>query len=90
MLTRSRERGSHRDYADYSANKANFLRQPTYGFTQTRHKTKPAVVPIGTETLLETGLALCGCVQQWLPVSIQLAAGAEASTTQGCGAKQRR
>jgi autotransporter-associated beta strand protein len=43
-------------FADHAANKANYLRRLTYGFTQIGDKTKPAVVPKGAEALLETRL----------------------------------
>jgi len=43
-------------FADHAANKADYRRRLTYGFTQVGDKTLPAVVPKGAEALLETRL----------------------------------
>ena len=44
-------------FADHDKNKATYLQYLTHGFSQTGDKTRPAVVPKGAETLLETRLA---------------------------------
>ncbi|WP_066740138.1 phosphatase PAP2 family protein [Cupriavidus sp. D384] len=41
-------------FADYAANKANFLRRMTFGFAQIGSATADAVVPKGAEVMLET------------------------------------
>jgi autotransporter-associated beta strand protein len=41
-------------FADYAANKANYLRRSTYGFAPVGATTAAAVVPKGAEVLLET------------------------------------
>ncbi len=51
-------------FADHAANKANYLRRLTYGFTQIGDKTKPAVVPKGAEVLLETRLPYLDAAQR--------------------------
>lgn len=51
-------------FADHAANKANYLRRLTYGFTQIGDKTKPAVVPKGAEVLLETRLPYLDATQR--------------------------
>lgn len=43
-------------FADHDRNKANYLREMTYGFNQVGDKTRAAVVPKGAEALLETRL----------------------------------
>jgi autotransporter-associated beta strand protein len=43
-------------FADHAANKANYLRRLTYGFSQIADATKAATVPKGAEVLLETRL----------------------------------
>jgi len=51
-------------FADHAANKANYLRRLTYGFTQIGDKTKPAIVPKGAEALLETRLPYLDATQR--------------------------
>jgi autotransporter-associated beta strand protein len=51
-------------FADHAANKANYLRRLTYGFTQIGDKTRPAVVPKGAEVLLETRLPYLDAAQR--------------------------
>ena len=51
-------------FADHAANKANYLRRLTYGFTQIGDSTKPAVVPKGAEALLETRLPYLDAAQR--------------------------
>ena len=51
-------------FADHAANKANYLRRLTYGFTQIGDKTRPAVVPKGAEALLETRLPYLDAAQR--------------------------
>ena len=51
-------------FADHAANKANYLRRLTYGFTQIGDRTLPAVVPKGAEALLETRLPYLGADQR--------------------------
>jgi len=51
-------------FADHAANKANYLRRLTYGFTQISDKTKVAVVPKGAEALLETRLPYLDAAQR--------------------------
>jgi autotransporter-associated beta strand protein len=43
-------------FADYAANKANYIRRSTYGFPQIASATAAAVVPKGAEVLIETRL----------------------------------
>ena len=43
-------------FADYAANKANYLRRLTFGFAPSAATITPAVVPKGAEVLLETRL----------------------------------
>jgi autotransporter-associated beta strand protein len=43
-------------FADHAANKANYLRRLTYGFSPIASTTKAATVPKGAEVLLETRL----------------------------------
>lgn len=43
-------------YADYAADKKDYRKRLTYGFTQTGTKTVPATVPKGAESLLRTRL----------------------------------
>ncbi|RPE78642.1 MULTISPECIES: phosphatase PAP2 family protein [unclassified Frondihabitans] len=43
-------------YADYAADKADYRKRLTYGFTQSGTKTIPATVPKGAEALLRTRL----------------------------------
>ena len=51
-------------FADYAANKANYLRRLTLGFSQIADKSKAAVVPKGAELLLETRLPYLDAVQR--------------------------
>jgi autotransporter-associated beta strand protein len=51
-------------FADHAANRANYLRRLTYGFTQIGDKTKVAVVPKGAEALLETRLPYLDAAQR--------------------------
>lgn len=43
-------------FSDYATNKKNYIARLTYGFEQTGDKTKPMIVPKGSEVLLETRL----------------------------------
>jgi len=51
-------------FADHAANKANYVRLLTYGFTQTGDTTRPATVPKGAEVLLETRLPYLDATQR--------------------------
>jgi len=51
-------------FADHAANKADFRRRLTYGFAQIGDKSRPAVVPKGAETLLETRLPYLDAAQR--------------------------
>ena len=51
-------------FADYSVNKANYLRRLTYGFAQTGKVDVAAVVPKGAEVMLETRLPYLSAEQR--------------------------
>lgn len=51
-------------FADHAANKANYLRRLTYGFSPIAATTKAATVPKGAEVLLETRLPYLDAAQR--------------------------
>jgi autotransporter-associated beta strand protein len=51
-------------FADHDANKANYLRRLTFGFTPIKATDKPAVVPKGAEAILETRLPYLDAMQR--------------------------
>lgn len=51
-------------FADHAANRANYLRRLTYGLAPIGDTTRPALVPLGAEVLLETRLPYLDAAQR--------------------------